>query len=306
MTDRPPVIALTGGTGFVGSTLIDLALARGITLNALTRTPRDDRPGLSWITGTLEDRDALDRLCSGADVVVHVAGAVNAPDRKGFDRANRLGTQNMIDAARRSSVPRFVHVSSLAAREPALSDYGWSKAEAENCVTASDLHWSIVRPPAIYGPRDTEMLDLFRMAQRGLILLPPHGRMSAIHVADLATLLLALAMSDTADGKVLEADDARPGAWTHAEFAGALAKAVGRPARALHMPGWLVRLAARADRLARGTGAKLTPDRARYMVHDDWTADPAKQPPPSLWTPAIDTVQGLADTVAWYREQGWL
>src|SRR3546814_14244242 len=79
----------------------------------------------------------------------------------------------MIAAAAAADVGRFVHVSSLAAREPELSAYGRSKAESEKLMAESGLDWAIVRPPAVYGPGDRESLELFRMAARGLVLLPP-------------------------------------------------------------------------------------------------------------------------------------
>ncbi len=186
------VLAITGGTGFVGGRLIDLAIESGYEVRALARRTQPDRPRVTWIEGALDTPAALDALVRGADAVIHVAGVVNAPDRAGFAVGNIAGTQAMVDAARTAGVGRFVHVSSLSAREPALSNYGWSKAEAEAVVVASGLDWTIVRPTAIYGPGDMEMRDMFRMARFGLALLPPPGRISVIEVGDLARLLLAL------------------------------------------------------------------------------------------------------------------
>lgn len=298
-------LAITGGTGFVGSTLIDLALAGGHQVRALTRRPQPPRDGVAWIEGALDTPDALDRLVAGADAVIHVAGVVNAPTRAGFASGNIDGTRAMIAAATRGGVRRFVQVSSLAAREPGLSAYGWSKAEADALLKASDLDWTIVRPPAVYGPGDMDIFELFRMANKGMALLPPGGRLSVIYVADLARLLLALAEKDP--GKhIYEPDDGRDGGWTHAEFARAIGEAVGKRVRPLAMPRWVMRLAAAGDGLARGTKAKLTRDRVDYMCHPDWTATHGAKPPADLWQPRIPTQQGLADTAAWYRAQGLL
>lgn len=300
------ILAVTGGTGFVGGRLIELATARGHTVRALARRAQPPRDGVTWVDGTLGDAAALDPLVDGADAVIHVAGVVNAPDRAGFEHGNIAGTRSMVDAATRAGVRRFVHVSSLAAREPALSNYGWSKAGAENAVVTSPLDWTVVRPPGIYGPRDTEMRELFRMAARGVVLLPPPGRLSVIHVDDLARLLIALAEQD-AGRHIFEVDDATPGAWTYADFARALGRAVGRRhVLPLSVPRAILALAARADRLVRGANAKLTADRVGYMCHPDWTADPTRYPPRSLWTPAIDTEAGLRDTAAAYRATGAL
>ena len=299
------ILAITGGTGFVGKRVIDRALAAGHSVRALTRRPQPQRDGATWIEGALDTPAALASLATGADVVLHIAGVVNAPDRAGFAAGNIAGTQAMVDAARNAGVRRFVHVSSLAAREPGLSIYGWSKREAERVVEASGLDWVMVRPPGIYGPGDMEMRDVFRMAKRGIALLPPHGRGSWIEVGDIAALLLALATSDVSR-TIYEADDGRPNGWSHAELAREIGTAVERSVLPISLPKPMLALASWADGTLRGTGAKLTPDRVGYLCHPDWTVDPARRPPPSLWQPAIDTPHGLAETAAWYRANGLL
>lgn len=298
-------LAITGGTGFVGARLIAAALAAGHQVQALARRPQPPQPGLDWVAGALDAPDALARLCAGADAVIHVAGVVNAPDRAGFAAGNIAGTEAMLAAAKAAGVSRFVHVSSLAARAPELSLYGWSKAEAEARVMASALDWRIVRPPAIYGPGDLEMIDVYRLAKRGWALLPPPGRLSLIAADDLTQLLLALTAA-TGGTALYEADDGTPGGWSHADYARAIGIALGRRVHPVSLPAPALLLAARLDRLTRGGKAKLTPDRARYMAHPDWTIDPAKRPPPALWRPAIATPDGLAATAAWYRAQGLL
>ncbi len=298
-------LAITGGTGFVGGHLLDAASAAGHSVAALTRRPRKPRDKVEWIAGSLDDRAALDRLVAGADALIHVAGVVNAPDAAGFEAGNVTGTAAVLAAGQASGVPRFVHVSSLAAREPTLSHYGASKARSEALVTASPLSTVIVRPPAIYGPGDNELLEMFRMASKGIVLLPPAGRLSLLHAADLSRLLIALA--ESVDDGINEPDDGRAGGWDHDEFALALGAAVGRRKMVtVSARPWMLKLAARADRLARGTKAKLTPDRAAYFCHPDWVADPAKAPPPDLWIAQIPTQQGLTDTAAWYRANGLL
>lgn len=301
------VIALTGATGFVGSMLLDRALAAGMAVRALTRRQQPPRDEVTWISGALDSADALAALVDGADAVVHVAGAVNARDRAAFAAANIAGSEAVVAAARAAGVSRFIHVSSLAAREPALSDYGWSKAGAETAVMGSGLDWTIVRPPAIYGPRDREMLAMFTMAARGLVLLPPGGRFSVIHVDDLAALLLALVAGDRDYvGQIYEPDDGRPNGWSHRGFARALGKAVGRSVSTIAMPGWAMRAAARTARVFRRSKAKLTPDRAAYFCHPDWTSTAHKRPPVHLWAPRIETQRGLAETAKWYRRENWL
>ena len=126
--------------------------------------------------------------------MIHVAGVINAPDAAGFEQGNVAGTLAMLAAATAGGVHRFVHVSSLAAREPNLSLYGASKARAEELVDASGLDWTIVRPPAVYGPGDKETLELFKMARaRPDLHAAERAACRSIHVDDLAQLLLALA-----------------------------------------------------------------------------------------------------------------
>lgn len=299
------ILAVTGGTGFVGATLVNLARRAGHQVRALTRRPQAEHEGVVWIAGALNQRNALAELVAGADAVIHVAGVVNAPDRAGFIAGNVDGTRAIVAAAEAAGVRRFVHVSSLAAREPQLSTYGWSKAEAERAVEGSALDWAMVRPPAIYGPGDMEMRDLFRVAKRGLAFTPPAGRLSVIEVSDLGRLLLALAETDT-DRRLFEADDGRPGGWTHTEFAGVIGAAVGKRVRPIALPRWLLSLVARGDRLVRGKRAKLTPDRVAYFCHPDWTIDDALRPDAALWQPEIPTIRGLAATAAWYRAHSLL
>jgi uncharacterized protein YbjT (DUF2867 family) len=258
-----------------------------------------DEGKLAWVRGSLEDPQALTELAGGADAFIHVAGVLNA-DEAGFEAGNVHGTAAVLNAARAAKLRRFVHVSSLAAREPGLSLYGASKARSEALVRESGLDFAIVRPPAVYGPGDRETLDLFRMAERGLVLLPPAGRLSLMHADDLARLLIALATAKDPP-PLTEPDDGKPGGWSHSELAAALGDAVGRKGVALSMPRAALRLGALLDRMIRRGGAKLTPDRVAYFCHPDWVANPGLAPPPGLWAAAIDTREGLKATREWYQ-----
>jgi nucleoside-diphosphate-sugar epimerase len=300
------IIALTGGTGFVGRAFIDRALEAGHALVALARSTQIPREGLEWIPGDLAKRAALRELVREADVVVHIAGVINAPDAQGFEDGNVVGTMNLVEAARAEGVSRFVHVSSLSAREPQLSAYGASKLKGEKVVKASLLDWTAVRPPAIYGPRDKEMFELFRAARWGVVPVPAEGRASVIHVDDLARLLLALLPGgEGVSHEVFEPDDGRPGGWEHRELALAIGWAVGRRPRVLGLSPASLRRAAGLDGFLRGKGAKMTLDRAAYFSHPDWTGDPRAQVPTSLWEAQVETRTGLKATADWYREEGW-
>jgi nucleoside-diphosphate-sugar epimerase len=285
-------IAVTGGTGFVGSALVDRAIAEGHEIVALTRRPQDERKGVTWVSGDLEDGHALRTLVSDADTVIHVAGVVKANKPAEFERGNATGTLNLIDAA----------------REPELSTYCASKAQAEKLVKASSLDWTIVRPAVVYGPRDSEMLDLFRTAKWWFVPVPGDGRTSVIHVDDLVGLLLALLPSgENSTSTVFEPDDGATNGWSHYDLARAIGWAMGR--RRLKVIGVSRRVmewAARLDRLLRGSKAKLTLDRAAYFSHPDWVVSGAAMPPAELWKSRVETREGLKATAEWYRAEGWL
>lgn len=299
------LLAITGGTGFVGGAVLDRLAGSDVVVRALARQSQPERDGVEWVKGSLNDHAALADLCLGADAVLHIAGVVNAPDAAGFVAGNVAGTAAILGAAESALVPHFIHVSSLAATRPELSDYGASKAKAETLVSASKCDWTMLRPPGIFGPGDTELRDMFRAARAGFVPLPPAGRASWIYVDDLARLLIAL-VKQPGGKQIWEADDGHPDGWSHREFAAAIGHAVDRTPLMLDMPAALLRVAARVDRLLRRDAAKLTPDRAAYMSHPDWTIDPRRRPPAGIWQPQIDTAQGLAETARWYRARGLL
>jgi nucleoside-diphosphate-sugar epimerase len=298
-------IAITGGTGFVGSHLIELALAEGHQVNALTRRPQDAQTGVNWIEGALDQRESLAALCEGCDAVIHVAGVING-DAHAFHQGNVVGTENMIAAAAGAGVARFIHISSLAAREPQLSAYGRSKRESEEPVIAAGGDWTILRPPAIYGPRDREMFELFRFARRGVVPLPSGGRLSIIHVRDLCRLILACLGNELSHARVYEPDDGRERGWGMVELARAIGRTVGKTVLPVPIPKLLLLGVSALDRLIRGGEVKLTRDRVEYFCHPDWTAAAHARPPAQLWLPQIPTEDGLAATARWYSAEGWL
>ena len=298
-------IAVTGGTGFVGAHLLRMASEQGYGIRALTRRPVASADGITWIEGALDRPESLRSLAEGADAVVHIAGLISG-SRAEFEAVNAGGTANMIEAARSAGVQRFIHISTLAAREPQLSNYGWSKCEAERIVKASGLDWTIVRPPAVFGPGDRETLELFKMAKRGLVALPPRGRFSVIHVEDLCRLILALLDAPENIGSIYEPDDGREGGWDNRHFARTLGRLFGKRATTIAMPRLVLAGAARLDRLFRRGGAKLTPDRVSYFCHPDWVTRAERRPPATLWQPEVRTATGLKATAEWYRQHGWL
>jgi uncharacterized protein YbjT (DUF2867 family) len=302
-------LALTGGTGFVGGHAIAEALRRGHRVRALARKPQAPRERLEWITGSLSDEAALRSLADGADVVVHIAGVTNAADRRGFEEGNILGTATLRRAI--GALP-LVHVSSLSAREPQLSTYGWSKLVGEQIARGAEGPVTILRPPAVYGPGDREFLELMKIAASGFVPFPADSVAAMIYGPDLAEALIALA-EDLAGpaasaGRSFEIDDGT-GGYTPAEVATAIGAALGRPVRPLPVSPTLLQLAAVADSgFARLKGAlpRLTRDRAGYMSHRDWSADSKPLLELGLWKPSSSLADGMAATAIAYRAQGLL
>ncbi|MGX7951926.1 NAD-dependent epimerase/dehydratase family protein [Tsuneonella sp. HG249] len=302
-----PLVALTGATGFVGKSTLAALDRAGVQVRALARTVPRDRGAAQWVEGDLGNSQALAKLVDGAEAVLHIAGLTTARDPAEFETANVAGTLALVEAAAKAGTPRFVFVSSLSAREPGLSAYGASKERAERLVAASGLDWTTVRPPGVYGPWDVDYLEMFRLARRGLVPVPPPGRSSLIHVQDLAELLVDLLPGgEMVTHKTFEPDDGHAGGWSHRELGRLIGWAVGRRPWVVHLSRGMLENASRADRLVRRGRARLTADRVGYMAHPDWVARPEFHVPPAVWRPRINTRDGLKATARWYRERGWL
>ena len=301
-------VALTGATGFSGSFILPQLIAAGYDVVCLARKP-EVLVGKckNVVAGDLADEAALTKLVTGADVVLHVGGATAAKTRKEFFDVNLDGTKRLFLAARRAQVLRFVYVSSLTAREPSLSDYGASKAAAEQFLLPhddEDCDVLVLRPPAIYGPGDRSSLPLFKavLSNTAYFPGPKDGRFSLLYVADFSKVVCE-AVDNTAHG-VFELDDQTLGyGWQ--DLVMTARKLYGTPRKVVHLPrGLVLSVAAVAEFAARlrGTAAFATRQKVKEIYHPDWVANgwiwPVPQP--------VKLEQGMAQTVAWYRAQGWL
>jgi nucleoside-diphosphate-sugar epimerase len=317
---------VTGATGFVGSHLVDALLRRGAEVTALARSPEKAAPlrarGVCIVAGRLDGEATLRQAVQHQDVVYHVAGAVAARSEADFLQANRDGTRNLVAATEAAGGTRLVFVSSLAAGGPSrrgaaldgteeprpVTAYGRSKLAAEQVIRSSSLRWSIVRPPMVYGPRDREVLKVFRLARFGVAPVFGDGsqELSAVHAADLADALIAVADAAT-HGRTYNA--CHPEVFTSGEFVRAVGATMGRSVRTIHVPAPLGRaLLTVAETSARVTGQTtiLTADKANEFFQPAWTADPTPLIRDCHWQPAYDLRRGLADTYQWYRKAGWL
>ncbi len=308
--------AVTGITGFIGGHLAGELTRRGWRLRVLARSmPRMQGlagPPVEVVQGSLADQSALRDLVEGADAILHLAGAIKGRNRNDFMRVNAEGTAALARAWRAHAPDaRFIHLSSMAAREPGLSHYAASKHAAEERLRAigAGADWSILRPAVVYGPGDRETLRIFRAASAPVqpMLNGADARLTLIHVSDLVRAMAALLEAGYPSG-CHEVTDARHDGYSWDELARAAASALGRTARPLHVPEIAIRaLGLIGDAAALGgvTGM-LTSQKAREILHRDWSSGNASQPPASQWQPEITLDQGFAEAVAWYRAAGWL
>jgi nucleoside-diphosphate-sugar epimerase len=311
-----PLMAVTGASGFIGRHLVVALAQAGWRTRLLLRRDLDEpqwhavRPEV--VCGGLDDDAALVRLVEGADAVVHLAGVIKAARRAQFFHVNRDGAAALASTVKRCAPGApFMLVSSLAAREPSLSDYAASKRAGEAavldilgpCVT-------VLRPPVVYGPGDRETLLFFQLARGRLVpLLGARDAVAAmIHVHDLTRLIVSLA-TQTPRGQVLAAADGRPEGYRWDELLGAAARAVGNPApRFVRAPQGLLSAVALFGDLARGLGSAsmLNSQKLRELRHPDWSVHAAERAQPPGWSARFDLDAGFADAVAWYRDRGWL
>ncbi len=314
------VVAVTGATGFIGQVVIQSLAAAGIRPRLLVRRyPQGALPSrlpVEITLGDLSDEASLRRFLAGADAVIHLAGAIKAPDAAAFTEANAGGTERLLKAAAAvNPTAAFLQISSLAAREPQLSPYAASKRAGEERVRAlaGERPWAILRPPAVYGPGDPATLPLFQAASLGFVPYPAAAgtRVSLIHVADLAAAIrcLTLALADRAtaplvSGICFQIDDGYPNGHDWTQMLAALSAATGRRVRAVRLPRWLMAGVALGNALkARLTGRAevLMPHKVAELYHADWVATGPRLPAVLGWAPQFDLKSGFSDTLSWYR-----
>ncbi len=261
--------------------------------------------GAELVEGDLGDQRALGELVAGSAAVIHAAGAVRGGSQRAFDTVNVDGTAAVIDAVRAlADPPRLLLLSSLAAREPQLSWYARSKRAAEGLLAREQrLDWVILRPPAVYGPGDREMLPVFRLMVRGLAPVPgsPDARLSLVHVGDLVDAVVACLEAPATRHRVLSLCDGKPGGYDWRELGAIAGSVAARRVRLWSVPGPLLDLVARLNlSLSSVTGRPpmLTPAKLRELRHPDWVVDNEAITALTGWQPRIGLREGLAQLLA--------
>lgn len=291
--------------------LVDHLLAAGWNVRALVRSCSAHRiaekPGLEVITGSLQDDESLNCLVQGAAAVVHCAGAVRGVTAADFNAVNVDGLERLIRAALcLSPRPRFLSLSSLAARAPGLSHYASSKLQGELALAAmaEDMEWVALRPPAVYGPGDTEMLPLFQWMGRGIapVLGEPHARLSLLYVEDLCAAVLSWLNAGSCRCGVYELNDTQTGGYSWDETIAKVSALRSRRIIGLPLPAALLKAIALINvAVARliGYAPMLTPGKVRELRHPDWVADNSALTAEIGWQPVFSLEQGLRRTMGW-------
>lgn len=332
---------VTGGSGFIGSEVIRQLCASGLRVRALMRktSPRGNLEGLvegkdyDVVVGDLGNLESLKTGVRGVDYVFHIAGAISAANREEFMRHNAVGTANLARACAEvnPSLKRFLYVSSLAASGPSqsiaprretdkeapISAYGESKLEGERELfkIANGIYpVTVIRPPAVYGPRDRGIFEFFKFISKGLMPIFPASNetgqkhYSLIHVEDLVRAIVHCGLAGGQGGREVffVAGD---GIHSWEEIMREIAAALGKKPLRLYLPGFVVvSLAGLYTFLTKITGKEfpLTLDKLNELRPDFWICsnDLAKQK--IGFSARYDLKKGVAHTAKWYVESGWL
>ena len=322
---------VTGASGFVGSHLVDWLIWQGWKVRCLVRITSNtrwiDADKVELVFGEVTQPETLVPAVEGADYVFHVAGMIRAGAGAAYDRVNVQGTQNLVKAVVEGAadLTRFILVSSLAAAGPSTPErsrvetdpdapqnaYGRSKKGGEDALqkVAGQIPWTIIRPPAVYGPRDRGFMILARMASKGWTfrLTGDLQPTSVVHVSDLVRGAVEAALSSRTVGKIYYL--AHPEATGLTAIGRIMAESLGKKAKMLTLPRWAIPVTgwiAGGVSVVMGRPNPLPGDRIRDLLAPAWTYDPGLAQKDFGFRAETDLEPGLDETVRWYREQEWL
>jgi dihydroflavonol-4-reductase len=330
MGDSPKAL-VTGANGLVGSHLAEALLRKGYRVRCMVRKTSN----LRWLSGLnveyvycdIAEKDSLKDAVKDVDFVFHCAGLTKARNRQEYFKANAEGTENLIVACLRSNpkLKRFLYVSSQAAvgpgtdRKPVdeqapcrpITYYGESKLEGEKIVLehVSELPITVIRPPAVYGPRDTDILGFFKVANSRFRVSFGLGQsfLSLVYVKDLVEGIILAAESPQSTGQIYFIADDRVYSWKEAFQI--IAKNLGKRTIPLKIPRSFVSFVAFITQSLCGIFGKtavLNVQKAKEITQQYWGVDVTKAMTQIGFSPKYDLARGAEETVKWYREMGWL
>ncbi len=324
-------VFLTGATGFIGSFLAEELLKKGYQVRCLVRKTSN----LHWIKdlnieyhyGSLLDVESLQKGLAGCQYVFHLAGLTKARTEQEYFKGNFEGTRHLIDAALlyKEGIKRFIYVGSQAASGPSptinpinedhipqpLTYYGKSKLAGEEYVQkhASELAITIIRPPVVYGPRDTDVLEFFRTVCKGII--PQLGKqekyLSLVHVRDLTRGIIMAAENPQAVGQTYFICNQQPYSWK--EIAQTTLRLLNKKGFHITVPEFLIKIVAAIGESIAAISKKpalVNKQKVIEMQQNYWTCSAEKARQQLGFVNKIDLEQGVRETLTWYKEHKWM
>ena len=323
-------VFVTGANGFVGSFLVERLLQEGAAVKCLVRNTGNLRwlktLKVEYIFGDITDIKSLEGGLKDVDYVFHIAALKHSSKEEEYRKVNICGTENLLKTVKKEALnlKKFIFLSSMAAmgyssREKTLCEqdecrpltyYGKSKLMAEKTVLEfkNDFPVTILRPPAVYGPKDEDIYAMFRTVKMGIRPVFGLGKkhISMIYVFDLVEAMLLAALSLAAEGKVYIIAEDRSYSWKEIQdvLAATLkvkAFTVKIPETVLFTAGFLAELFSKAT----GSGLLLTRQKVKEMT-GDWVCDISLAKKDLFFKPAYSMEKGMIETVKWYKENKWL
>jgi nucleoside-diphosphate-sugar epimerase len=323
-------ILISGANGFLGSHVAERLQEQGHELRLMLRSTSNVDflnavHGYERVNADLRDAASLSSVAVGIDTVLHMGGVTLARTEAEYQAANGTGTANLVSAAVAASVRRFVYVSSLAAHGPSPSPqprpldapaapvtaYGRSKLSGEYAVQARQQHLQtvILRPPAVYGPRDRALLPLYRAGKLGIFPLLGDGMnlASFAYVDDAVDAIVKATISETPPAAVYTFEDGQPHTWR--ALVDAFSRATGRKIHVIPTPEWLYKAAGYAGGLAGALVRKplpLSPEKVTHISQRYWVCNSDAITRDLGWQARVGIDEGLVRTLAWCKQHRWL
>ncbi len=325
------IAVVTGGTGFVGSHLVDLLLTEGFRVRCIVRKSSD----LKWLQNKdveifdsgLFDKEKLKLVIKGTDYLFHVAGVVRSKNKEGFYKGNVETTKNLLEvtAEVNPDIKKIVIVSSLTACGPSLdgkpcteetephpiTTYGRSKLAEEKLAQSfmDKLPITICRAPAIYGERETDIYAMFKGFQKGIMTLVGFNtkKLSLIHGRDFVYGLYLAAISENTAGEIYFISSEEIYDWNI--ISDEMEKAIGKKALRIRIPHFVIYAIGGISHFFNfflSKPATFNLEKAKDFVQDNWTCDTSKAKKDFGYSQRISLSEGMKSTVEWYREHKWL
>ena len=322
---------VTGGTGFIGSHLVEALLQRGVQVQCLLRKTSD----LKWLKGLpievtfgdCNDKTSLKEAVKGADQIFHIAGVTKAVHEKTYFEVNAFGTENLIHACLENNphIQKFIYLSSQAAAGPCrngnkkresdpcepVSAYGQSKRMGEELALAHahQIPLLILRPCAVYGPRERDIYTFFKLLSKRIkpCLSGEDQHLSLCYVEDIIQAILLAAQSQEPSGEIFFLSDGQD--YRLEEMGDTFAQAMGVKAYCLRVPEWvIIRMASFSEYLSKFSGKPplLNKGKIEEMVQRNWVCDITKARTALGFEPHIPLAQGAKLTFEWYKKENWL